>query len=368
MVLVLGQSTIMSAHAANTTFRTGLNYEWWSSDKSDHGMQFYIPIEADSKLQAFSFQVIGTYAYTSIDTSNSPSESLSKFTDTKLNLSYELLNKLPFDMLFGLGFNLPTGYTNLRDDQLVFIVPPELMDITTFGEGLNINPTLIISKEWAQWIVGLGLGYTWRGKYDYSFDLHEYDPGDIFNINAELGYDLTPNLHGRVFGEYLTYTKDKVQGDEFYKEGDVALAGLGATYKQSAWTLGCTLQGIYRAKSELHEEGATRLAIENHNSHGNEVVGDFSYGYSLDEKNTLNALLQLLWIGKNDYPSDSPVFIGKRQKITLGCGLARTFMPNVKGSLDLKGFYMDDKKNLYHPDEDLKFKGVSVGATVIVGL
>jgi hypothetical protein len=359
---------VNSGLAADTTFHTGLNYEWWSSDKSDHGMQLYIPLQADSKFQDFSFQVLGAYAYTNVNTSNSSSESLSKFTDTKLNLSYELVNKLPVDMLFGLGFNLPTGYTNLREDQLVFIVPPELMDITTFGEGLNINPTLIISTEWAQWVAGMGLGYTVRGKYDYSFDLHSYDPGDIFNINLEVGHDLTPDLYGRVFGEYLTFTKDKVQGEELYQEGNVVLVGLGTKYKQSVWTLDCTLQGILRDKSKVQEEGAERIAAENHNSHGNELIGDITYTRSLDEKSSVNALLQVLWIGNNDYASDSPFYIGKRQKTTLGVGYTRSLQSNVKCSLDLKGFTMDDKRNIYHPDEDLKFKGVSIAGTVSVGL
>ena len=366
--LVIYPGMNLCAADVDTTFTSGLTYEYWSSDKSDHGMQSYIPLQADSKYRDFSFQVLGAYAYTKIDTSDAGSASLSKFIDTKLNLSYEMVNKLPVDMLFGLGFNLPTGNTDLREGQLVFIVPPELMDITTFGEGLNINPTLIISKEWAQWVAGLGLGYTVRGKYDYSFDLPSYDPGDIFNINAEVGHDFTPDLYGRVFGEYMTFTKDKVQGEEVYQEGDVMLAGFGTKYKQSAWTLDCTLQGIFRDKSKVLEEGAERIAAENHNSHGNEVIGDITYTRFLDEKTSLNALLQILWIGNNDYASDSPYYIGKRQKTTLGFGYTRSLRSNVKCSLDLKGFYMDDEKNIYHPDEDLKFKGASIAGTVSIGL
>jgi hypothetical protein len=29
---------------------------------------------------------------------------------------------------------------------------------------------------------------------------------------------------------------------------------------------------------------------------------------------------------------------------------------------------MDDEKNIYHPGEDLKFKGASIGGTVSIGL
>ena len=143
-------------------------------------------------------------------------------------------------MLFGLDFNLPTGYTDLKDKDLVLIVPPELMTITTYGEGLNINPTLVLSKEWDTWVAGVGLGYTWRGEYDYSSSLHDYNPGNIFNVNAELRHDFTSEVYGKVFGEYLTYGKDEVHGKDYYQEGDVTLLGLGATYTRTLWNLGFT--------------------------------------------------------------------------------------------------------------------------------
>ena len=98
------------------------------------------------------------------------------------------------------------------------------------------------------------------------------------------------------------------------------------------------------------------------------MVGDVSYNYFLDEVTTLNAGLQLLMIEKNDYASDSPLFIGKRQKTTLGFGLSRSLEPNVKFNAALKGFYMNDEKNIYHPNEDLKYKGFSIECSVTYGL
>jgi hypothetical protein len=364
-IVILSGMNIYAAAEANTNFHTGFHYDWWASDDHDKGMQFYVPLVADSEYKDFSFQLLGAYAYTKVDPSVGASDSLSHFTDTKLNLSYTLENKLPFDMLFGLGFNLPTGYTNLKEKDLVLIVPPELMSITTYGEGLNINPTLIFSKEWEKWVAGVGLGYTWRGEYDFSSVLHNYNPGDIFNINAELRHDFTPEVSGKVFGEYLTYGKDEVQGKDYYQEGDVALVGLGAKYTRPEWDLGFTIQSIFRGKSKFKEDGGTIVAAEDHNSHGDEWIGDVSYNYSLNEVTNLNAGLQLLMIEKNDYPSGSAIFIGKRQKTTVTCGLTRSLWSNVKCNFDLKGFYMDDEKNVYHPGEDLKYKGFSIGSTMV---
>jgi hypothetical protein len=363
-IVIFSGMNIYAAAVANTKFQTGFHYDWWASDDHDKGMQFYVPLVADSEYKDFSFKLLGAYAYTKVDPSVGASDSLSHFTDTKLNLSYALENKLPFDMLFGLGFNLPTGSTNLKEKDLVLIVPPELMFITTYGEGLNINPTLIFSKEWEKWAAGVGLGYTRRGEYDFSSVLTDYNPGDIFNINAEIRHDFTPEASGRVFGEYLTYGKDEVQGKGYFQEGAVALVGLGAKYTRPGWDLGFTLQSIFRGKSKFQEEGGTIVAAEDHNSHGDEWIGDVSYNYSLNEVTKLNAGLQLLMIEKNDYPSDSAIFIGKRQKTTVTCALTRALRPNVKCILDLKAFSMDDEKNVYHPGEDLKFKGFSIGSAV----
>jgi len=364
--LLFCENVLLAANA-DTTFRTGLDYGWWGSNKQDRGMQLYVPLEADAKHQDLSLQILGAYAYTYVNASDAPARSLSKFTDTKLNFAYEVVNKIPVDVLFGLGFNLPTGYTDLSRSQIVFIVPPELMDITTFGEGFNVNPTIIFSKEWTQWVAGIGFGYTWRGEYDYSFDLKDYNPGDIFNINAELGHDFSPDLYGRVFGQFLTYTEDKSHGEDIYQEGNASLVGLGARYRQQAWTLECSLQGIFRNKSKISTSSGA-VAAESSNSHGDEFIGDFLYGYSLNSTTSLNTKLQLLLIEKNDYPSDSPVFIGERQKTTIGAGLTKQLRPDVKGSIDFEAFYMRDDKNIYHPDVNLNYRGFSVAGKIGMNL
>ncbi len=352
----------MNSHAADSYFQTGFHYDFWASDEDDSGMQFYLPIEVGTKINDISLRVLGSYAYTEVDLSGGQKESLSNFTDTKVNLSYELLDQYDFDLLFGLGFNLPTGYTDLRQSELALVLPPDLISITTFGEGLNVNPTIVITRQWEDWVAGIGLGYTWRDKYDYSTDVQDYDPGDIFSTTFEIRHDLSTTWQARVFGEYLSYGKDEADGNEFYQEGTVWLIGFGAGYDRSMWDLDFNLMSIFRDKSKI-TDGAG-LPTEKYNSHGDEWIGDLTYRYFMTDETTLQAGLQILWIDSNEYPSASPYYIGTRQKITLGCGMTRSFRPDITGALTFRGFYMDDEKNWYHPLEDLQYTGFSLGGTI----
>lgn len=350
--------------ASTSYFQTGFHFDWWQNDEDNSGMQFYIPIEAGTEFKDLAFDVSGACVYTQVDPSGERKESLHKFTDTKLNVSYEILNQTTFDMLFGLGFNLPTGYTDLKQEDLALIISPDLISITPFGEGLNVNPTVVISKEWEYLVAGIGFGYTWRGEYDYSFDLQDYDPGDIYSIITEFEYYFSTNWSGKIFGEYLYYEKDKVNGDDFYQEGDVLLTGLGAIYSRYTWNLEVIIQGIFRGKSKFQD--GIRLPAEERKSHGDEWILGLDHRYFLNDDTTVNTGFQFLWLNENQYPSTSPYYIGTRKKISLFLGMEKSLRNNVDASLGARGFYMDDEMNWYHPLEDQIFSGYSLGGNLII--
>jgi hypothetical protein len=359
---------ISAAADTGTDCLTGAHYEWWSGGKDIKGMQFHVPIEVDSKYRNFSFQVLSAYADTTVKPSGSSSRSLSSFTDTKVNLSYESANRLPFDMLIGLGFNLPTGYTDLKEKDLFLVVPPELMSITTYGEGLNINPTLIFTKEWEKWVAGFGLGYTWRGKYDYSYELPDYNPGDIFTATAEAGYGFTDTLDGRLFAEYASCSKDTVEGDDYYKEGSLTLIGTGLNYTMPSWEIKTSISGLFHGNGKYSTPEDTGIPAGENKDHGNALVGELNYRYFLNHNTTLISGFDLLSIAENDYPKDSPYYAGTRRKATISGGIERAYTKNIKGSVGMSLFTMKDERNWYHPDKDLNFKGFSIDCTVTVRL
>lgn len=367
LILVISVFTILfsvgTSSAVDIEVQTGFNYDWWRSNTNDHGEQFYIPVEIDAQYEDFSCRVLTAYTYTSFDPSGGQDQSLSNIVDTKVNLSYKILEKFPVDILFGLDLNLPTGRIDLKEKDLDLIMNPDLISITSFGEGFNINPTVILAREWDKWVAGIGLGYMWRGEYDFSSNTKDYDPGDIFNVCAEVAYDFSPNWRGRLFGDYAHYGKNEVDNADFYREGDFFCVGLGVHHYQSTWDTGLTIKGIFRDKSKIQPyQGATSISTEGENCNGDEWHADLSGRYFLDGKTTLNSALEFLWIDENDYSSDSSFYIGKRNKISLGFGIVRLLLPYLEGELNVKGFYLDEDENWYHPNDDRDYKGFSIEA------
>ena len=349
------------AFALEKQLDTGVSVTWFKNDNSDKGTQLAIPIRAGFVYEGFKAQLVNAFAYTSIKPDEGNSVSLSRFLDTKINLSYEVLGRPPADFLVGCGFNLPTGYTDFKTHELVLAsLPPDLLPITSFGEGFNINPYLGVSKEWERLAAGFGLGYQWRGKYDYSEMIMDLDPGDVMTLTAEATYAFTEELQGRILGEYAGYGKDKVDGNDYYKEGALTFLGLGATYARPSWQLDADLNGIFRAKGKYYTDAAT--PVSNEKNYGDEWQANLKQTCFLNSTTSVISHLGFLSIAKNGFTQDSPYYARGRQKISLGCGMEKTFTKSTKGNIDLNLFTLKDKENWNHPGEDLSYKGFSLSA------
>ena len=349
--------------AADFNVQTGFQFDWWDDTTQAKGSQVYIPLRLEAKFQPISFRVLTGYAYTYYNSSAGESRSLENALDTKINFSYEILEKLPVDVLIGLGFNLPTGKTALNPQDLVIMMDPELVSINRFGEGLNVNPTLTVAKEWGDWVGGVGIGYIWRGKYDYSTNMKGYDPGDILNLTAEIRYDFSRYWKAQLFGNYAWYEKDQVVYTDYYQEGDFFLVGLGFHYSPQKWEAGFTLRNIIRKKSKFQVVQPGVLSTEEENSHGKEWIADLGLRYFLSDRTTLKSYLQGLLIQANDYPADSSRYVGKREKLSLGLGASRVFTPHLEAELLVKGFVMhDDEARFPEYRSGRTYRGFSVGA------
>ncbi len=388
-------SGICAAADLDINTQIGFNYDWWDDNKNNKGRQFFIPMSLEARYRDLSVRLLTAEAYTHIDPVGSPSRSLTHLLDTKLNFSYEILGKLPVDILIGLDFNLPTGKTDLKERDRLLLMDPDIVSITNFGEGFNINPTLSVAKEWGNWVVGIGVGYIWRGEYDLrnkifewthdmgpsvgseSFYTKEFNPGDIFNATFEVRYDFTPNWNSRFFGGYTWFGKDRVDSFKFYQEGEVLLLGLGFYYKQKKWDAAFTIQSLFRDKSKFKEEvtpaymspselyerwQSQPLSKEEKNSHGDEWTGNLSLRYFLSDKTIIKSFIQGLLITKNDYPSNSSRFIGQREKISLGLGLQRKLFTYFEGELYARGFLMHAEERFF-PEflSERNYRGFSAG-------
>jgi hypothetical protein len=338
------------SHAVDVNIQTGLNFNWWDSDGGHRGSQTDIPVSIYAEQSNFSAKILTSFAHTYSDPSIGSSDSLSCIIDTKANLSYEIVDKFFADLIFGLDFNLPTGKTKLNRQEQGLVLDPDLVAISRFGEGFNVNPTITLAKVWNSFAAGIGVGYLWRGEYDYSETVLNYDPGDILSLTGEISYYFSPKWQGRLFGEFAHYGKDEVRSNDYYKEGKFFLVGVGTNYYQTDWEAMLTVQGIFRGKSRFQEEGQG-LTTEDRDSYGNEWSADLSWKYKLSTVTTLRSQLYYLWVVNNDYASNSPLFIGDKQKTSLAFAIARQLTPLLKGEFGLSGYIIDEERNWYHTDD-----------------
>lgn len=342
--------------AVDVNIQTGLNFNWWDGGEGYHGSQTYVPVTIYAEQSNFSAKILTAFANTYSDTSGGSSDTLSCNIDTKANFSYMVVDKFFADLIFGFDFNLPTGKTKLNLEEQGLVLDPDLVAISRLGEGFNLNPTISLAKVWNKLAAGIGVGYLFRGEYDYSEAVRKYDPGDILSLTGELSYFFSSKWEGRLFGEFAHYDKDKVANKDYYEEGVFFLGGTGINYYETDWEARLTVQGIFRGKSRFQEE-EQGLTTEDRNSYGDEWSADLSWKYNLSQVTTLRSQLSYLLMVENGYASDAPFYIGDRQKTSLTVAVARQLTPILKGECGLGGYILDVGRNWYHTD-DKTYKGV----------
>ncbi len=350
--------------AIDVGVETGFEFDWWKDSEKNSGYQGYIPLRISAQVKEFSVSVLGGYAYSFYDPHVGDNDSISHTLDTKANFSYSILDKLPFQVLLGLDLNLPTGKTKLTSREIIQMLDPDLVSISILGEGFNVNPTLTVAKEWGKLVAGLGVGYVWRGEYDYATDLRNYDPGDIVNATAEVRYDFSPAWSARVFGQYAHFGKDEVKDRSFFKEGDFYLTGVGLRYGQKKWDAAFTARYVFRNKSEFPTQGGD-LVNPGHNIHGDEWMGDLTLRYFVSDRMTLWTRIYGLLLEENGFPSNSSFHVGERRKVALEVGGKRVFGKRWEAGLFVRGFTMHDEERQF-PDVrgERSFYGLSMGGNV----
>jgi hypothetical protein len=350
------------AQAMDVSVQTGLNYNSWDSDTNDRGSQTYVPVTIDAAHGDFSARVLSAFVSTRIDPSDASKNSMTTAIDTKVNVSYAVVERFPVDILFGFDLNLPTGRTNLDSEERRMLLDPDLVTISRYGEGFNVNPTITVAKQGEQGGVGIGVGYLWRGEYDFSDSAENFNPGDIFNVTAEGIYAITDAWQGRLFGEMAWYGTDEIDDQDYYQEGDFILAGIGVDYYHTRWEAALSAQSIYRGKSEFPTDNQL-LATEDRAGYGDEYLADLTVRYLMNPETTLSSRLYYLKVMENDYDADDPSFIDEKQKISLALSLLHRFSTRTAGRIGLEGYLLDQGRNWY-VDEDRDYRGFIVDVSV----
>ncbi|MCJ8501846.1 transporter [Desulfatitalea alkaliphila] len=362
LILTLGT---LPAAAQKIDGRTGFTYQAWTSDADESASQWHLPIHLDLRANRFSMHLTAGYAYTSGDLSGDTSRSIEGFLDTQVGGAFLLPGWIGWDWMAGVDLNLPTGRTGLDERDLRMMLDPDLVNIISPGQGFNINPYLGAARSWQRWLVGIGAGYAFQGKYDYSNLTRDYDPGDLFNVAARVTYSFSDFWQLSFQGQYATTSKDKINGIDMMKKGDTWLMRAALARTAARWDITLSTQTILRGKARFVEAGGNGLSTEARNSQGQEWTIDLLGGYRPYPGTGINAGFQFLYLRPNDYETTSPLYMGRRQKYTLAVGLIQQLTDSLELDFGLKGFLMDDDPNWLHLNESREYHGWSVSAAIV---
>ncbi len=359
VLLVMYPLVPSNSYATDVSFNTGLNYYYWESTKREKGQQFYIPVSIEADIKDFSFRVLTGYMYNYYDNQGVGSHDTDDVLDTKVNLSYYAEDVLGIDVLVGLDFNIPTGRTNLSDDDIDALMDPDLVPITSWGEGFDVNPTVTLIKSWDKIVVGVSGGFLWRDSYDYSKEFENYDPGDIWRVTGEFRYYPSDNWFLRLYSSYTWYEEDEVDGNDFYEPGDMLEFGAGILYDRSPWRFKLDLSSYFRDKDRI-ETTAGNIRKEDHNSYGDEFLLTSNLRYDLNDRHAVFGLLNLMRIEPNGYSHEDRYYKGRRQKAEVGLGWQWRFAEKYRLQLLSSVYIMHDEETALHPDSNRTYRGASI--------
>jgi hypothetical protein len=356
---------VVPCSALDFEAQTGFSYQGWTADQGESGYQLYLPVDLRSAIRQLSWEIVAGYAYTEGKLEGNGDRSIGGALDTQVKLAYALPRTVGLDWLVGLDVNLPSGQTDLDPNDLKIMLDPDLVNIVSPGQGFNYNPYINLARRWNAWTFGLGAGYAFQGKYDYSTDHQDYDPGDIFNLAAETIYDWGNGLNTRLFGQYATFGTDTQGGQDLLKRGDLFLGGLGAQIQRDLYSVALTLQAIIPNKSEFRQNAASTISTEPRNSQGDEWSADLSGQYHLSSATAATAAASFMYIAANDYDKSSAFYAGERIKTALALGLSHELGKKLRLQGGLVGFVMNDGPNWLHANQDRTYYGwtISVGVS-----
>ena len=282
---------------------------------------------------------------------------MSGFTDTTVS-GYYRLRSGGADIRFGLDMDLPTGVSSLKTRDLPAVQDEDLVALQRFGEGFDVNPTVIVYKNFGDWGIGGGIGYLWTGEYDPTEDIpsDDFDPGDELTVNVlgDIFLGDVWRLVGRV--AYTHFSADERGGVEVFREGDELDIGVSLEWRPEPWWAIVSVRDIYRFKAErLNAVG--QLDEERQNSNGNEIRGAATVGYIIDDIWTVRGTLDVRYVTANDYGTSDPLYDGGRFKIAVGPGMTWTYSRTLGIDASVRWFYLDAERSPTFPS-GAKINGV----------
>jgi opacity protein-like surface antigen len=309
------------------TFASEVRYDSWRSNRpfpagattpggnallpfSGSGSELYIPYatQLTGQNNDWKIELLGRGGWVEArQTTTALTGFVQTATDTVASATITYLGLQGLQPFAAVEMNLPTGLASLPANSIAAQMDPDLVDISTFGEGFNIGPTLGFNLPiTSSLLLTLSAGYTHRGTFVRQSTITpptppapmgvpaKIDPGDVLTGTVSVGYQvgqLTTKLTGTISQQTSTTNVNDIP---FLRAGTTYLAAGIWTYAWPGDTTGVTTLSASASHSNRNEvmfqclaACPTSLVTEPFNSNSNLYrvglehlfsAGQFAYG------------------------------------------------------------------------------------------
>ena len=348
------------------------------------GSQFYSPFTVGFDQQvpdSYRAQVRAKSGYVhSSHRTPGQEASIDTMVDTQVTVTVTNLANESYRTFVGVALNLPTGETFLPNNKRLTRMDPDLVDVGSYGAGINVNPTVgLVFALTENTGVSVSAGYSWQGSFTREalnpasippcpvavvicpavtprFDLSTtIDPGDVFtaNLNTSSIYE---NLAIKNSVAFMSETTLKQDGIPVGRKGLRLAANSAFTYRfDPRWTIVLNGSWSFAGKDKVarsyitvpHDpvvppvtppvttETIEPLLREPKNSNSHVVIGSVEPIYALTERMNVAANYSVLWRSKNSYDFIEDRFVPAKLKQSVGGSL--TYLVTPMSSVSLRG-------------------------------
>ena len=300
------------------------------------GTQYYAPLSLGLTYERSGAYRIETktttgYASTHHDTVGQEA-SLDTLVDTQVATTVTFLSPEVFQPFIGMALNLPTGRSYLPGNTRFTRMDPDLVEIGTYGMGLNVNPTVGLTfAPNGSTAVSLGVGYAWMGAFTREavdlttgiFDaIERVKPGDTFTANGTITTAIQ-NLTIAGSFAFMAETDLLRNGAPVGQKGNRFVANAVAVYAiNDRWNFEGNLSWSYLGRDKVADPVLGSLVDELKNSNSNVFILSAQPNYMLTERLKVGVNYSLLYRNANSYDVVQEQFVPAKLKQSAGIALA----------------------------------------------
>ncbi|GAK60739.1 hypothetical protein U27_00637 [Candidatus Vecturithrix granuli] len=361
MRLFDGVSLLQAEHSLSV----GFYYDTFSDDQSPqaYGHECTIPVSLEYEQQEWFFRIDTAYSRAMVRPGIISKKTLSSLTDSLCTVSYTLFQR-PVNILLGLDLNFPTGKEQLSQEEKVAEAGEnnDLFKVDDFGEGMNVGFHLGFVRELTDIRVGIYGGYTFYGEYDPTRDIaaDDFNPGNQLVLMTAFDWQVSPQFLLDTFLAYSSFSADKINGEQIFREGDKFIVGGGLYGQYAPFSFNLNWQNAVQSKNDELVEESLETEIENSNRF--EFLGSVDLGYACSPELVLHWLSDIRYYGesKRKSPSNGRPYEGKRTRYALGPGFSYIYDEHISYHGLAKYFVLNQQPHVLLED-DVTLHGINVG-------